>query len=300
MKSQHFIFIIITGITACISEIDIEQPVHQPIIVVDCILTKYKRPEVALYSSNQILDTLSKEYLTDAIVRIIRNDGLIYEFELSNDSTHYYSKTWTAPGYSYQLEIEHKQTLITANTSIPKTIKDIHTGYEIGKSINEYGESLTQFVIEVIDDPEEDSFYQMFLVDQSISVYQPYCFDPVTDPILVSESLLEYYPPYFIFSDKYEENSIIQTELLGAYFDDGRGLIPGTGVIVRSVSLEYFRFLRSWIVHYYNQNITEYVDEIEDLDPFRIFFQGQPNPLYSNINGGTGLFVGYNEHRESF
>jgi len=299
LKPQYFIFIIIAGITACISEIDIEQPVHQPILVVDCILTKYKRPEVVLYSSNQIMDTLSKEFVTDAIVRFIRNDGLIYEFELSDDSTYYYSKTWTAPGYSYQLEIEHRQTLITAKTSIPKTIKDIQTGYEIGKSINEYGESLTQFVIEVIDDPEEESFYQMFIVDQNNSVCQSYTFDPVTDPILVAESLLEYYPPYFIFSDKYADNSIIHTELLGANFTKWR-MENGTEVIVRSVSLEYFKFLRSWIVHYYNQNITEYVDEIEDLDPFRIFFQGQPNPLYSNINGGTGLFVGYNEHRESF
>lgn len=299
MKPQHCFFIFIAGISACISQIDIEQPVHEPVLVVDCILTKYTSPELALYYSNQILDTLKKEFVCNASVRIIRNDGLIYEFELSDDSTHYFSKTWTAPGYSYQLEIEHKQTIISAETSIPKSIKNIHTGYEIGKSINEYGESLTQFTLEVQDDPEEESFYQMFLVDQNNYVYHPYYFEPVTDPILVKESLLEYYPPYFLFSDKYADNSIIHTELLGPNFNNSL-MESRIELIVRSVSSEYFNFLRSWIVHNYNQNITEYVDEIEDLDPFRIFFQGQPNPLYSNIEGGTGLFFGYNEQRESF
>lgn len=278
-------------------------PVYQTEVGVNCILIKNTRPIVEIFNTSPIGDSVPAKRIINADIKMERNDGLLYEFELSVDSTHYSSNTYVAQGHSYILEASYDGKTYTASTSIPKPVNNLLAEYDYGNYIDEYGEYLTHMEIRFEDAPEEDNFFQMLLYRGSSldgdGIYNFWAFHNISDPILVAESLLEYEPLGFIFTDTHPQNNRIQIDLLGSLaLHNSRP--AETGIVIRSISEEYFNFLRSWIIHYYNQNNPEHVNVIDDLDPYRIFFQEQPVPLYSNIEGGTGIFAGYSETRKSF
>ncbi len=303
MKFQLLFCFTFIVISSCIQEVDFDVPASIVKVGINCILVNNEVLEVVVYLTCSIQDSLEINYITDAEVNLVRSDGFKYEFELSNDSAIYLSDVPALHNYSYSLEVNYNGQIYAASTTIPGAIDDLKAEYDHGKFFDEYGEDLTHMVIRIVDDPNEANYYQMFILDPSYTdpkwIYNFWTFHNISDPILIAESLLEYEPLGFIFSDTYSDDGRIQIELLGS-LPLHNGMPSETEIIVRSISKEYFNFLRSWIIHYYNQNNPEHVNVIDDLDPYRIFFQEQPVPLYSNIKGGTGIFVGYNETRTTF
>lgn len=157
--------------------------------------------------------------------------------------------------------------------------------------------------IEFEGNPDQMNNYQMFILDGNNNTkkepYNFWAFYNISDPVLLRESLIEYQPSSFIFSDHQKQDKHFTIELLGKRGHSSYEPWPAD-LILRSISEEYFTYLKSWYIHYYNQNNQNHVNVIDDLDPYRIYFQEQPTALYSNISGGVGIFAGYSEKRKSF
>ena len=302
MKFQLLLCFSLLVISSYIQEVEFDLPTGIVKVGINCILVSNEAPELSVYQTCSMQDSLNMKYITDAEVRLVRSDGFQYQFKLSDDSTLYHSDVPAIQGLSYSIEVIVKDQIYTASTTIPSTIGPIEAQYDHGNYVDEYGEDLTHMTIEFEDIPGEDNFFQMFLLDPNSdppSIYNFWSFNYISDPILVEESLLEYEPTSFIFSDKKSSNGLFDIELFG-FFGLDNGKPPETDVVVRSVSEELFEFLKSWIIHSYNQNNPNHVNVLDDLDPYKIFFQEQPVPLYSNISGGVGIFAGYSESRKSF
>ena len=303
MKFQLLFCFSLLAFPSCIQEVDFDIPTGIVKVGINCILVNNEVPEVVVYQTCSMLDSLDIKYITDAEVSLVRSDGFQYQFELSDDSTLYHSDSTVIQGLTYSLEALVNNQIYTASTTVPGPIDSLTAVYDHGNYTDEYGEALTHMIIGFEDIPEEDNYFQMFLMDSNnsdpLSIYNFWNFSHISDPILVEESLLEYEPTGFIFSDKQSSNGLIDIELFG-FFGLENGKPPETDIVVRSVSAELFEFLKSWIIHSYNQNNSNHVNVIDDLDPYRIFLQGQPVPLYSNISGGVGIFAGYSECRKSF
>jgi hypothetical protein len=303
MKYQLLLCFSLLLISSCIQEVDFDIPTGIVQVGINCILVSNEAPELSVYQTCSMQESLNMKFITDAEVRLVRSDGIQYQFKLSDDSTLYLSDAPAIQGLMYSLEVIVKDQIYTANTTIPGTIGALQAEYDHGNYVDEYGEDLTHMTIAFEDIPGEDNFFQMFLMDSYSSdppsIINFWNFDHISDPILVEESLLEYEPTGFIFSDKKSSNGLLAIELFG-FFGLDNGKPPETDIVVRSVSEELFEFLNSWIIHSYNQNNPNHVNVLDDLDPYRIFFQEQPVPLYSNISGGVGIFAGYSESRTSF
>lgn len=63
-------------------------------------------------------DSLAVKYITHAEVRLVRSDGFEYHFELSDDSTFYYSDDLAQQGHYYSLEVRAGDRVFTSNTVI--------------------------------------------------------------------------------------------------------------------------------------------------------------------------------------
>jgi hypothetical protein len=302
MKSPLILWGTLIFLSSCIQEVNFDVPDDIIKAGVNCILVSDEEPRVTVYQTCSMHDSLEVKYITYAEVRLVRSDGFDYQFELSDDSTFYYSDDLAQQGHSYYLEVLVEDHVLTASTGIPGTADILKTEFNLGKYQDEYGEDLTHCEIEFEDVPGEDNYYQMFLLDTDhgpVDVINFWSFNHISDPLLVEESLLEYEPSCFIFSDKNSIDSKISIELLG-FWGSNTGRPSETDLVVRTVSAELYEFLKSWIIHYYNQNNPNHIDVLEDLDPYRIFLQEQPVPLYSNIEGGVGIFGAYSESRKSF
>jgi hypothetical protein len=258
-------------------------------------------PVVKVFNTNSIYDRLNYVVLKDASVSITRGDGESYELTFDPLINAFISNTVALKGWNYELEVKVLDKVYTSNTSIPSAADIYAAIYTHGKQIDEYGEDLTHYEITLMDDPLEENYYQMFLLGaESYPYIQGFGgYNNISDPVLVSESLLEFEPKYFLFSDASFESGKVTIELNG-FFCLFNGKPCRTQLVVRSVSKEYYEFLRSWIVHSYKQNNGQHVNVIDDLDPYRIFFQGQPVELYSNIEHGVGVFGAYTESRKFF
>jgi hypothetical protein len=259
-------------------------------------------PIVEVFNTNSIDDSLPYTTLKDASVFITRSDDESYELTFDPELNSFISSFIALKDWSYELEVKILDEVYTSNTSIPSGSEIYDAKYTHGRQKNEYGEDLTHYEITLLDDPSKENYYQLFLLLVNGSnpyIQNFYGYNNISDPVLVSESLLEYEPEFFLFTDANSEHGMIKIELDG-FFCLKNDKPCRTQVIVRSVSKEYYEFLRTWIVHTYNQNNGEHVNVIDDLDPYRIFFQGQPVDLYSNIDHGVGIFGAYTEIRKLF
>jgi hypothetical protein len=296
-------FFIFLSVSSCISELDFELPEHQKVLGINCILTHLEYAHLQVYYSKAVTDTAKQKNLFGAQVKITRNDGILYPFDLSEDSSCYISSIQILEGYSYSLEVNYEDKTYLAETSVPIGITSAVALHDYGKYYNEYEEGLTDLTIEFDDDKDQMNYYQLFLIDRgnsnNIYVRNFWSYYNISDPVLIEESLLDYNPSSFIFSDINTIDNRFKIELFGYFGHTSENPCP-SDLILRSISPEYFEFLKSWFIHFYNQNNQRHVEVIDDLDPYSIFFQEQPTPLYSNIKGGTGIFAGYSEYRTNF
>ena len=121
----------------------------------------------------------------------------------------------------------------------------------------------------------------------------------INDPVLIQEAGLDYYPSSFVFSDasfpgkQYQVKLLFQTGHRGSY----PNMTPNdTWVVLRSVSKEYYQYMKSWHKHSFQQNTGRKIEgSLDSYDYISVLLKGDPVPLYSNIENGIGIFAGYSE-----
>lgn len=240
---------------------------------------------------------------TDTSTYLIENANISV---FGNDGTHtvlpyigegYYSANSFLPqkGVIYSMEVDIPGfKRITASSSIPVSESAIlsiqsKSGFKT-EPVTGTGEDPTipvqNLEIRVKDDIKVEDFYGISIVQTSVvnrngtiverpGKYSPGYYWGSDDPIIVGEGL-EYYNPFlFMFRDIAFSS---QTEKVELYVS--KDIKSAYWIRFFHFSPESFQYVKSWFIHDYTQ----------DYDFWEVY---EPQPLYSNIENGDGIFAGY-------
>ncbi len=218
--------------------------------------------EIIIYGNNQIIDTAHYKSAGNYYSDFKPKESIRYKIEVN------------APGYDQ----------VTAEDQIP-TIVPIDT-IKIMENDNEFYDYTVKITF---DDPDnEENFYYLYAAWKMGEQSENYIWwseanIKTEDPAIGEWISFSFKAP--IFSDelfngkKYELTfdlnypSNIRYKSNNCYFD------------LRSISKNMYLYLKS-----YNQQTPKYGDDLMEY-----FLQGlmQPIPVYSNVEGGLGIFAGY-------
>lgn len=267
-----------------------------------------------LFKSNDILnDTRSYDIITDATVDIYEGDSFLTSLTQKSQSAEYVSPIGISPeeGKSYRIEVNSPEFgKASATGSMPKHIKVLQAfisneSYFEGSESEEWNEQV-EITIEIEDIADEDNFYyatiEPILEDDSENIpFWNRCFvssDPVFDEDEFSDPFFEVEEetsPIFcgglttftdllfkgerrsikVYINKYELYEYIYDPTTGESIENLRDI----RLVIGSMSQELYNYKRSAKSQYWNQD-----------NPF-----AEPIRVYSNIEGGIGIFGGLTE-----
>jgi len=302
MKNGLPILVLVITITSCVSEIPIEETFIYDQIVISGLVSPKISPEVQLsYTRN-----------------LTWNDSMVinkpYSFTFYEDNQLVFSKDDSIPNihlplilnqkhtYSFSIQINHK--IILAKTSVPEQVNIEQSDIIFSDISTTKDERYFEATIQWSDPPNISNFYEIQIINKNGSPLSFYNYHNISDPVLLQEAGLDFQPASFVFSDvsfsgsQYQMKLIIDIGASGTY----PNLTPHDyWVVLRSVSQEYYRYIKSWHKHSYQQNTGIQVDEsLEEYDYISLLLKGDPVPLYSNIENGIGIFAGYSEDVKKF
>lgn len=309
MKAYLMVFILYTG---CVSPIEIGHSHDASEYVINCILRPGQGVKLSLGQTYAIDDSNVANPITDAIVSITDDSGNVAFLEYIEDSVYSNSTFNFNAGSTYYLEVTlangHK---LESQTSIPYPVY-INSAKGIWPAgYDEYGDAMTEYKIDFSDPEGTDNFYDMFI----FSIDEDHKFiDFLTtescveiDPIILAEGLEEFQNTSFLFTDALIDGERYELKL--RELPMGYGSVPppidfaneltqgGSHVLLRQCSWEYYNFRKSWVRHLYHQQSRPILlnSGFTIGDILEFLFKGGVEPLRSNIEGGLGVFAGYNE-----
>lgn len=171
---------------------------------------------------------------------------------------------------------------------------DVHVTYPYGYDQN--NEAVGLFELTFKDPAGEKNYYELMIYYKESGNNNKYGYltwsDIKTDDkVLIDEGDLDYYPGALLISDKLfnGEDISIKFKMFGQIFNiSGNPSTNWTFVVLRSVSESYYKYKKYLLRHLYNQNNSNSID-----DPLHLLFSSEPTNMYTNINNGYGIFVGY-------
>jgi len=285
---------------SCIKEIDDNSFSLKENLVVNSLITDDSQIEVYLSQTKCIFDTSKFSAIKNINIELWENDNFVGRLDFFNGV--YKSLVYPEINSKYQIYIYSEEYgKITATTSIPPKPTLISAKYTIGKLRDEYGDLITEAQIKIKDQSNETNYYELYIgfseTDNLLPIYY-YKYYKINDPVLIAEGILDFKPDIFVFSDRLFNGKevILKLNYEGGAIETDRAYPTKAYIMLRSVSKEYYQFMLSWYKHKYNQNIDEHVEYLtKDFNPVLLVFQGEPVELYSNIEGGYGIFAGYSE-----
>lgn len=286
MKALFISSLLIVLFASCIKKVDINYDELPRKVVVNGVICPDSAFQVRVTMSSALNE--SKPFVNNAIVRVYEDD--IYLFDLPNTSNGWY-KVWFTPseGKNYKVEVTVPNfETVFAETTIPVFPQILEAYYEkVGQNPNAMGEFEAKTTIIFQDDPSNKNYYvpgrNRYMYEQSKE----------TDESIITESDLDYNPSHYYFSDQMFHGNVKSLQLMG-----GGSILSFMGQtsfqqdhkhVFSIVSEEYFKGLKTWTIHKYNQSSDGYVN-----DPLTLLFLGEPIEMYSNVVGGLGVFAGYN------
>jgi len=304
LKTRFIFFSFALFLFSCSREIEFEGQRFENKLVLNGLICSDSLISVHLSRTNTILSD-EIPVIENATVSLYCN-GKYREALLYLKNGIYKSKTVYPQSDSiYTITAEAEgYPVISATDTVPRRTRIIYGTHSSGNTYDEYGDPHHDYEI-TISDPPEKNFYELFYIFQNSpneyldSYLIGFQTDPVVaDPVLRSDSELDYWVFTYVFSD----NLFNGTNYLmrNKFLDMGvRGIFTNQFVptdfedkyaILRTSSLAYYNYRKSWIRHSNNQQIGNRVEE-----PLFMTLIGDPTPMYSNVEGGYGIFAAFNQ-----
>jgi len=288
-KAILLYLVILICCATCTKIIEIDIPAHEPNLVVNSLFTDGQRIKVHLSKTASAFD-YSTPVVEDGLIRLFCNDEEIDTLIFNNG--YYYSDVEALQKEKYSLLVSAPgMGEVSSEDSIPE--KTMIESYVHRDSImmDDNNHPVMQFEIRFTDKPGPN-FYELSIIAQYyVAGFQnryPVWFNYISDPVLVSNGLLDYYPESLVFADELIEGKVatikanysIQTGEI-PLIDGGPEYGYTLFVSLRSVSESYYDYIRKQIIYQYSLESN--------------IFTGLPDPVhtYSNITGGYGIFAGY-------
>ena len=288
---KHLTFISLSGIVAgligCIDQINADLPAPPKRLVVNSILTPDSIFRVQVSRVTSATDASSR-LLASAQVSLLASGGTA-EVLRSQGNGLYYSITKPTSGTPYTLQVavpDYPSVSATDTVPAPVPIRDAWFSFPTGTDRNK--ELLGSIVVRFDDPAQSANFYE-------ISGYQESQFitlDARGNATLTAEDESGLNPKSLVFSDKLFNGKPF--ELRASFHPTNGGTSNGVPftrpprLVLRSVSRAYYQYRKSWTRHLYNQG-----GKGDTYDLTQLLFLGDPSTMYSNVNGGYGVMVGY-------
>jgi hypothetical protein len=298
---KRFFYLLISLLvvaTSCRKEIEIDLPEMEKKPVINCIFTSEKPFRIHVSLSKNPTDTASYN-LNNAQVMLYGDDGT--EEYLPFAGNGYYSKSTVIPvaGVVYILKVNVPgMDEVNATGSIsPNTTKiteiESKSGFKTEPVMGTGEEAripVQNIQIKFLHNPGKNDFMGLSVVQYAISYHH------INDSVKVVENKNRYDPGYLDSDDP-----AILSEGLGNYYVYEMLLFRDINFTEQPASIRFnvekrtpskfwlrffhfspeaFQYVKSWFIHEYTQN----------YDFWEIY---EPQPLYSNIENGYGIFAGY-------
>lgn len=276
MKIQYLLYGLFLFFTSCTKEIEINTSGFEKKLVVNSLFTPDKPFEFRF--SYTILPNESLPVFTDSIhLWLYENESQVLDTLFLSDtfSSSYYSKS----GCSYRLKVfvEGYDTIYACDT-VPTQVS-VQDGSIKLISIDKYQTQTCLTTITIPDPVHVSNYYEMFYKDAQYD-YE----NKITDPVLLNEGDISYYPETYFFSDKLFDGKNYTLQIKCNLFFN-----TPSKVILRNISYNYYMYRKYWTRHSYNQVAI-------DKGIGALIYTGEPQPMYNNIVNGYGVFAAYIEN----
>lgn len=292
--------LLVFGFAGCTKYIEFEGDDATPRLVVNGLMTPDSLIQVTLSNSVGYLSEAGIERQENGVLSLHNSAGELVEVLQHTGNGVYLANTVAEAGASYRLEVDHPGFAAVSTSDrvpLPVPILSLDTSTVEVESIFETEAGL-EFRFTFADPPGEDNFY-LLEVFQRVEFFINYIFDPNTgegipDTVFYPEPIWE--NTFMTSSDQViaSENGgfLGESQSFGSqfYFSDvlfdgstrefrvraSNGEFGGTQYLLRLSSLSEDYFL-------YRQSLRSFDDT--NGDPF-----AQPVQVYTNVDGGLGLF----------
>jgi hypothetical protein len=281
--------VLMTAFWGCIREVDIGTGNQAPQIVLNCFLdTKEDTVTARLTYSSAIQSTARFDAITGAKIRLFSEGESVGEF-MWIDSSAYLLPHSVAPGKTYRIEANVENKTVWAETTVPNSI-------DADIAVANPDDYIFYYVIRLNDNKNEENFYWV----TTTNIKEAGSNKPVE---IVSDlySNFEYADNFNQRIQSYDDYFKFQYEYYMRFADSGLpekitevmfypvGFGKNANVFLLSVDYHLDKYMKSSLM-------LERMDLYAEENP--IIYS--PFPMYSNINGGTGIFGSFNSVSKVF
>lgn len=289
-----FVGIAWLAFSSCEKTIDLDYPQYEKMVIVNGYLSPGDPVKIWLNYSNSYTAEESTRYepIKDAEVKLYEEGELLCRLPYADsvdeigDKAMYLNRNYQpSPGKAYKLEVKVPgKELVTARTKIP-----MQPSFKIVQS-----NSPSDFIMTIKDNPNEQNFYLLRAINgygfRNDSTVRKFSFVMETDDPVVDNG-----------EEPITENFLLCNDKLfsGSNYNLSFKLKPTVLFFDTAYSINKFYSI-THDAYLYHQSSLEQVDD-DDI-PFLGDFSlpiSEPEPVYTNINNGMGIFAGVSGVRDT-
>lgn len=292
----------IAYLQSCIKEVDINLPHHEPRLVINALANPDSILRINVRQTVAILDT-SKGIIEDASVILFIDNEYYDTLDYMGFNGWYNSYLYPEPNKHYRVEVHHP-AMPTASSSfvLPNEFSIISGTFTLGEILNDELGPASTLRVTFTNPSQERNYFELFFstsppTSTNIQGFSNYDYFNMTDPSILADGNRDYNPRTIYFSDAQfhgnEDITVTVNLRYAAYTTLSNGTLQPLNdyyVTVRHITEEYYNYLKSHTVHFFNQNYTQHT-----RDPLTLMFQGDPVPLYTNVDNGYGIVGAYRQ-----
>jgi hypothetical protein len=233
-------------------------------------------------------NSLEEGNINDALIDVYKNDTFFETLSATESGWYHSLNTMVLSGNKYKAVSHTYLGEMMAETFVP-TKSEFQINYRIDSAgLDTDGDQFDEISLSIYDDLDNVNFYEIILKVYNIQAAQynfPFYAALSSNDEAIMREGIQNWGNSLLFSDKgfngLEKQILIQYALNGALDNSGNliGYDYDSEVIVNSITEDYYLYKKSLKLHLENQQ-----GEV---------FGGDPVSVYSNVQGGLGIFAGY-------
>ncbi len=284
---RYYIILILVFCFSCTKQVSFDVNIDSK-IVVNSIYSTDSVIKIWLSTSGTITEPYNTNPLTFQVL-VYENDQLKFESLAISKNIN----TGIIPNVSAKYSIEVKSdgyNSVYTTDSVPSTVGITNAEYIFPIAVNEYGDHIGEAQVTFTDPAGEQNYYELVFHDDNYQYITNFIEYTITDPVILNESDLDYYPSSILFSDELINGLTytMKVKISGGFTINSEGVKPLCYLYaeLRSVSKNYYLYLKYLTRHLYSQ-------QQQDKDFYEYLYNCEPVDMYSNIENGYGIFAGY-------
>jgi hypothetical protein len=281
---NYIILFLLFMLCACQLTLEVDLPPHEESIVVNSLFAADSLWGVSVFYDHQILDDTPFKPVENAEVVIYDESGPVETLTLNKQKYYRAATSKPVPGKRYEIRVSAPgRDPVSAFTSVPHATEIV--GVKTRETFME-NEPATAWDITIKDDPLVENFYRVFV---TIETYYFNSQMKTLTPIY-RRVYLESDDPLLDDENNLSENGVLINDVI---FNgkEARLSVKMWGSLERNMTQGKIRVnVQTLSKEAYDYLITSELQRNTTDDPF-----AQPVNVFNNIEGGFGIFAGYNQ-----